>query len=119
MATLLILFQPNIFHFPYPSFIGCLHLNLTASGRSDLCIPRNETARPRSQFYIHVSVSDLYIPMIGPPILHDPGNISIADRYINVGLGTRPRSFISGNICFEFSVHCTELETLYGIELET
>jgi hypothetical protein len=31
-------------------------------------IPRYETARPPS-FYIHVSVSDLYIPMIGPRIL--------------------------------------------------
>ncbi len=29
-------------------------------------IPRKETARPHSQFYIHVSVSDLYIPAIGP-----------------------------------------------------
>jgi hypothetical protein len=30
-------------------------------------IPRNETARPRSQFYIHVSVSDSYI---GKPTQH-------------------------------------------------
>jgi hypothetical protein len=37
---------------------------------SDLCIARNETARPSKQnyyvnslnFHIHVSVSDLYIP---------------------------------------------------------
>jgi hypothetical protein len=32
------------------------------------CIPRNETARPHSQSYIHVSVSNLYIPRIGLPI---------------------------------------------------
>ncbi len=33
-------------------------------------IPRNKTALPRSQFlYIHVSVSGLYIPTIGLPIL--------------------------------------------------
>ncbi len=38
--------------------------------KSDLCIPRNETARPRSQF-LHsftVSASDLYIPRISLPI---------------------------------------------------
>jgi hypothetical protein len=28
-------------------------------------IPRNETARPQSQSYIHVSMSNFYIPMIG------------------------------------------------------
>ncbi len=32
-------------------------------------IPRNETARPRPNFCIHVSLSDLYIPMIDPAIL--------------------------------------------------
>jgi hypothetical protein len=33
-------------------------------------IPRKGTARPQSQFlYIHVSVSDLYSPTIGLPIL--------------------------------------------------
>jgi hypothetical protein len=38
-------------------------------------------ARPQSHFHIHVSVSDLYIPRIGLPILlqenmwTDPGNI--------------------------------------------
>ncbi len=59
---------------------------------SDLCIPRNETARPRYvhnriiiflalSFHIHASVSDLCIPRIGWPILlqenrqADPGNI--------------------------------------------
>jgi hypothetical protein len=33
-------------------------------------ITRNEPARPLvPNFYIHVSVNDLYIPTIGPPIL--------------------------------------------------
>ncbi len=36
----------------------------------EINIPRNGTARPQSQFlYINVSVSDLYTPMIGLPIL--------------------------------------------------
>ncbi len=35
----------------------------------DLCIPRKETARPQSQFQrLYVSVSDSYIPTIGPPV---------------------------------------------------
>jgi hypothetical protein len=52
---------------------------------SDLCKPRNETAWPsyfRNRiimvpspiFHIHVSVSDLYIPRIGLPILHECRN---------------------------------------------
>jgi hypothetical protein len=79
--------------------LGCLYpIYITQQRRSDLCIPRNETARPRSQylhscifersiyshdrvclfcklrglvpnFHVHVSVSDLYIPTNGPPIL--------------------------------------------------
>ncbi len=44
-------------------------MNHALQTRSDLCIPRHETARPRSNFHIHVSVSNLYIPTIGPPIL--------------------------------------------------
>jgi hypothetical protein len=35
----------------------------------DTIIPRNETARLVSDFYIHVSVSGLYISTIGPSIL--------------------------------------------------
>ncbi len=40
-------------------------------------IPRNEVARPRSQFYIDVFMSDLYIPTIGPSIFCC---IAFADR---------------------------------------
>jgi hypothetical protein len=41
----------------------------TLQRKTDLCIPQKETARPLSpDFHIHVSVSDLFIPMIGPPI---------------------------------------------------
>jgi hypothetical protein len=50
---------------------------------SDLCILRNETAQPHYQnrvtynglspnFHIHLSVTDLYIPRIGLPILLEP-----------------------------------------------
>jgi hypothetical protein len=46
-----------------------------------------------SNFYIHVSVSDLYFPRIGLPIWlqqnrqTDPVNIYIAHRYMNVEIG--------------------------------
>jgi hypothetical protein len=49
--------------------------------------------------YIHVSVSDLYIPTISLPILlqekrwTDPGNIWIAHRYMNVEIGTKAPHF--------------------------
>ncbi len=41
----------------------------TLSRKFDTNIPRNETARPRPNSYIHASVSDLYIPTVGLPIL--------------------------------------------------
>ena len=65
-------------------------------------------------FHIHVSVSDLYIPRIGPHIWMqqnkqiDRGNIFISHKYMNVGILEtehyysvleirRLHSFISGN----------------------
>ncbi len=72
-------------------------------------------------FPIYVSVSDLYIPRIGLPILlppnrqTDPRNIEIAQRYMNVGIGTRQRSFISENTKFFKNIPCIDLETLINV----
>ncbi len=63
-------------------------------------------------FYVHVSVSDLYISMIGPQMQYRKIGGPIVGLYKSLTdkcmqkLGTRPRSVISGNICFEFSVQC-------------
>ncbi len=60
-------------------------------------------------FHIHVSVSDLYIPTIGPPIYCCKENdrsweYSVLTETWRRKSGTRPRSFISGNMCFELLV---------------
>ncbi len=62
-------------------------------------------------FYIHVSVSDLYIPMIGPRMHYSKIGGSIVRIYkslkdMNVDNRNEAHSFISGNICFEFLVQC-------------
>jgi hypothetical protein len=79
---------------------------------SDLYIPRKKLLFPKQNynvlspnFHIHVSVSDLYIPTISLPRT-DHGNITIVHRYMNVELGMRLQSFISGNICLKFLVQC-------------
>ncbi len=58
---------------------------------SNYVFPEIKLRGLRPNFHIHVSVSDLYIPTIGPPIFQqqnrqtDRGNILIADRYsINI-----------------------------------
>jgi hypothetical protein len=60
-------------------------------------------------FYIHVSVSDLYISRIGPHISFSRNGSSIVGIYNSLTdtwmwkLGLRPRYSFSGNICFKFS----------------
>ncbi len=57
-------------------------------------IPRKELRSLSLNFHIHMSVSNIYIPMIVLPIIlqenkwTDPGNISIAHRHMNVEMGT-------------------------------
>jgi hypothetical protein len=76
-------------------------------------IPINETALPRSQFpFMYIFVSNLYTPTIGPQTQYSNIGRPIVGMYKSLTdtwmqkLGTRPRSFISGYKCFEFSVQC-------------
>ncbi len=62
--------------------------------------------------YIHVRIWELFIPTIGPQMQYRKiaGPIvgmykSFTDTWMQI-FGRSPRSFISGNICFEFSVQC-------------
>ncbi len=63
-------------------------------------------------FHIHVSVSDLYIPRIGPHISTSRNGRPIMGIYNSPTdtwmwkLGLRPRYSYSGNICFKFSAFC-------------
>ncbi len=63
-------------------------------------------------FHIHVSVSDLYIPRIGPHISSRRKGRPIVGIYNSLTdtwmwkLELRPRYSFSGNICFKFSALC-------------
>ncbi len=65
-----------------------------------------------ANFHIHVSVSDLYIPRIGPHISSSRTGRPIVGVYNSLTdtwkwkLGLRPRYSFSGNICHKFSAFC-------------
>jgi hypothetical protein len=75
--------------------------------------PKKELRGLCTNFHIHVSVSDLYIPTFGPPNIFlqqkrqtDQRNIQIANRNMNAVIGTVATQFLPGNICFEVLVLC-------------
>jgi hypothetical protein len=70
-------------------------------------IPRKGIARPQSQFHIHVSVSDLYIPVIGPPILLQENTRGPIPDIWMWKMGLKPCNSFSGNTLKGFSVQCT------------
>ena len=60
-------------------------------------------------FHIHVSVTDLYIPRIGPHISWNRIDRSMVGIYKS--LTDSIRNSFSGNICYEFSILCQILQT--------
>ncbi len=93
-----------------------LHISLlcscTLQRKSHLCIPFLGLRGLSPSFHIHVSVSDLYIPRIGPHICCSIKGRSIVGIYKLLTdtrmwkLGLTPLNSFSGNICFKFSVLC-------------
>jgi hypothetical protein len=66
----------------------------TLQRRSDLCIPRNETAQLRSYFpYSCIFERFIYFHDRPNYFAADQGNIEIAHRYINVGIWNEAAQF--------------------------
>ncbi len=74
-------------------------------------------------FHIHVSVSDIFIPRIGPHISFSRTGRPIVGIYNSLTdtwmwkLGLRPQCSFSGNICFKFSAFCLCSARFWSSEL--
>jgi hypothetical protein len=75
---------------------ACMHFR-KIGGHS--LFPKQNVNVLSPNFHIHVSVSDIYIPRIGLPILLQPNretgpdNVKIADRYLNAGIRNEAAQF--------------------------
>ncbi len=95
--------------FPFQKYIFWIMYS-TCNENPIYVFPEKELSGLNPNFHIHVFVSDLYIPRIGPHISCSwivkliVGIYKLLTDTWMWKLGLWPRNFFSKNICFEFSV---------------
>jgi hypothetical protein len=93
-----------------PRYVYALQMQFTENSKQ--IFPEMKLRGLFPNFYFQLSVSDLFVPTIGPQRQYSKIGRPIVGIYKSLTytlmqkLGATPSSFISGTICFELSVQC-------------